>query len=429
MSGTVLDNKTVFQFTNGIWKSKHGPYIKASILRSTNFVGDTSLSYDNFAEVDIEDRIAEKNALQYGDIIIERSGGGPKQPVGRVAFFEKRKDELFFAGNFTSVLRIIDQSAFHPRYVSYYLHFLYAAGATNTLQRATTGIRNLDWSAYKKFEIPELPLKEQKAVASVLLMIQRSYRHERLGEQNAVELKKAAMHNLFTRGLRGESQKETEIGPVPESWNIQPLGSIASLERGRFMHRPRNEPRFYGGHMPFIQTGDVVRSRGRIREYTQTLNDQGIRISRVFPKGTILMTIAANIGYTGILCMDAACPDSLVAISPDDSAVVQYLHYYLQTQQPKMDQAAPKGTQKNINIQFLSPWPVPLPPTEDEQREIVGILEAVDQKIDLHRRKKAVLEELFKSLLHKLMTGEVRVGDLDLSALESLPPETQGGAA
>ena len=81
-----------------------------------------------------------------------------------------------------------------------------------------------------------------------------------------------------------------------------------------------------------------------------------------------------------------------------------------------MDRLAPKGTQKNINIQFLKPWPIVVPPV-DEQREIVAILDAIDRKIDLHRRKRAVLDELFKALLHKLMTGEIRVADLDLSAL------------
>lgn len=83
-----------------------------------------------------------------------------------------------------------------------------------------------------------------------------------------------------------------------------------------------------------------------------------------------------------------------------------------------MDRMAPKGTQKNINIQFLSPWPIPTP-SLPEQRKIVEILDAIDRKIELHKKKKALLEELFTSLLHKLMTGEIRVDELDLSALTS----------
>ena len=229
---------------------------------------------------------------------------------------------------------------------------------------------------------------------------------------NRQTLKRAAMRTLFTRGLRGEVQKETEIGPVPESWETSTLGESARLERGRFMHRPRNEPRFYGGTTPFVQTGDVVKSGGRIRDFTQTLNEDGVAISRVFPAGTILITIAANIGFTGILCFDGACPDSLIAITPERLVTSEFLEHYLQTQQDEMDRLAPKGTQKNINIQFLRPWPV-VAPSFDEQREIVAILDAIDLKIDLHRQKRAVLEELFKALLHKLMTGEIRVAELE----------------
>ncbi len=224
------------------------------------------------------------------------------------------------------------------------------------------------------------------------------------------------MRTLFTRGLKGEAQKDTEIGLVPESWEVSTLGGVSNIERGRFLHRPRNEPRFYGGDTPFVQTGDVVRSGGRIREFTQSLNADGVAISRVFPAGTILITIAANIGYTGILQFDSACPDSLVAITPNEKVTAEFLEYWLQTQQPDMDRFASKGTQKNINIQFLLPWPVVVP-SLDEQQEIVAILDAIDRKIDLHSKKRAVLDELFKALLHKLMTGEIRISDLDLSAL------------
>ena len=82
-----------------------------------------------------------------------------------------------------------------------------------------------------------------------------------------------------------------------------------------------------------------------------------------------------------------------------------------------MDRLAPKGTQKNINIQFLRPWLI-VAPSVDEQREIVAVLDAIDRKIDLHQRKRAVLEELFKALLHRLMTQEIRVEELDLSEIK-----------
>lgn len=259
--------------------------------------------------------------------------------------------------------------------------------------------------------IPLPPLSDQCEIATALNLVRSTVLSQKRCEDAAMNLKRAAMETLFTRGLRGEAQKETEIGPVPESWDVSTLGEVAELERGRFMHRPRNEPRYYGGTTPFVQTGDVVRSGGRIREFVQTLNEDGVAISRVFPAGTILITIAANIGFTGILQFESACPDSLVAITPHKSINYEFLEYFLQTQREEMDRLAPKGTQKNINIQFLKPWTVVVPPY-DEQHEIVAVLDAIDRKINLHRRKRAVLDDLFKALLYKLMTGEVGVGEL-----------------
>ena len=301
----------------------------------------------------------------------------------------------------------------------------FVVGVTHTpsfLQHAVTGTTGVQhprtsWRHISSFELPDFSSDEQAGIVELSWQVHDAITANEGAIDAGVTLKRTALRTLFARGLRGEVQKETPIGPVPESWQLSTLGEIAQLERGRFMHRPRNDPRFYGGPTPFVQTGDVVRSGGRIRDFVQTLNEEGVAISRVFPAGTILITIAANIGFSGILQFDSACPDSLIAITPSRAVKVEFLEYFLQTQQNEMDRLAPKGTQKNINIQFLVPWPVVIP-SLDEQQEIVTILEVIDRKIDLHRRKGAVLDDLFKVLLHKLMTGEIRVDELDLSIAE-----------
>ena len=249
---------------------------------------------------------------------------------------------------------------------------------------------------------------EQKKIARILSTVQRAIEAQERIIQTTTELKKALMHKLFTEGLRNEPQKQTEIGPVPESWEVVELGSIAKIERGKFSHRPRNEPRFYGGEYPFVQTGDVSNCDGHVRSYTQTLNADGLAISKMFPVGTILITIAANIGFTGILEFDSACPDSLIGITPNENLRTEFLNYYLIMQQPEMDRLAPKGTQKNINIQFIKPWPVPLPSVE-EQTEIAEAFSATDRKIRLAIQKRTQLQDLFRALLHELMTANTRV--------------------
>ncbi len=281
----------------------------------------------------------------------------------------------------------------------------------------STGRQRLSKTVLGDCLMPLPPLPEQKKIAHILLTVQRAIEEQERIIQTTTELKKALMQKLFTEGVRGERQKETEIGLVPESWEVVELGKLAKIERGKFSHRPRNEPRFYGGEHPFVQTGDVANCDGYVRSYTQTLNEDGLAISKMFSAGTILITIAANIGFTGILQFDSACPDSLIGITTSKTIRTEFLNYYLMTQQPLMDRLAPRGTQKNINIQFLKPWPIALP-SITEQDKIVEILEATDAKIQLATRKRQALQDLFRTTLHELMTASTRLDDLYFPALE-----------
>ena len=142
----------------------------------------------------------------------------------------------------------------------------------------TTGAQHprTSWHHIAEFPVPNFSDAEQSAFADLVWDAHRSLRACEAACETAQDLKRATMRELFTRGLRGEAQKDSEIGPLPESWEVLRLGDIALLERGRFLHRPRNEPRFYGGSTPFVQTGDVVRSGGLIVDYSQTLNQDGV---------------------------------------------------------------------------------------------------------------------------------------------------------
>lgn len=193
-------------------------------------------------------------------------------------------------------------------------------------------------------------------------------------------------------------------------WTRSRLKNIASIERGRFSPRPRNDPAYYGGDIPFVQTSDVVNSNGVIAFFSQTLNEKGLKVSKLFPKGTILITIAANIGYTGILQTDMACPDSLIGIRCKNGTDNLFLNIYLSTQQKYMEYIAPEGAQKNINIDFLEPYKIPrtsLP----EQQKIASFLSAVDKKIQQLSRKKELLEQYKKGVMQKIFSQEIRFKD------------------
>ena len=313
---------------------------------------------------------------------------------------------------------LIDSECCDIRFLAYQLRSDRIQKMVASHKRGAT-IQGITRDNLKELEIYLPPLPDQRKIATVLEVVQRAIEQQERLIHLTKELKKVLLHQLFTQGLYGEPQKETEIGPVPESWGLVQLNEIAKIERGKFTHRPRNDPRFYGGSTPFVQTGDVISCDGVISQFSQTLNDYGLQISKIFPAGTILITIAANIGFSGILKFDSACPDSLVGITPNELINVEFLQYYLITQQALMDRLAPRGTQKNINIQFLKPWPILLPP-KDEQKDIVGCLNTVDSKLRCARNKHTSLIDLFRTLLHQLMTAQIRVHDFDLPEITAL---------
>ena len=225
------------------------------------------------------------------------------------------------------------------------------------------------------------------------------------------------------RGLRVKAREEAEalllsalrevffgLGQDPTCEKTK-LSSIAELQRGRFSHRPRNDPRFFGGSHPWIQIGEIESSGKYITDHTETLNDEGLAISRKFPKGTLLISIAATIGAIGILGFDCCVPDSIVAVMPDETkAISEFLYYFLAYIRSHLEEIAPQSAQKNINLRILRPLPISLPPL-DEQRRIVAYLDGLQAQVDeltaLQDATQAELDALLPSVLDRAFWGEL----------------------
>ena len=211
------------------------------------------------------------------------------------------------------------------------------------LNRAT-GIPGLNRDDVYALNRPIPPLPEQRAIAAVLDSIDGAIEGAEAVIAATGQLRDSLLHDLLTRGLPRQHTEWRDVpglGTIPADWGVVRLGDVATVERGKFAHRPRNEPRFYGGAIPFIQTGDVVKAIGEIREHSQTLNELGLSISKLFPAGTIIITIAANIGETAIASYPVAFPDSLVGITPkgiDGS----FLEYFLRIRKPYLNELAPR---------------------------------------------------------------------------------------
>ena len=161
----------------------------------------------------------------------------------------------------------------------------------------------------------------------------------------------------------------SDLPDLPEGWCWASLPQLGELNRGKSKHRPRNDPRLFGGPYPFIQTGDVRHSGGFITKYSSTYNEFGREQSRLWPSGTLCITIAANIAETGILNFDACFPDSVVGfLCKGDPTRVRFVELFLRTAKQELARYAPATAQKNINLEVLSAVAVPLPPRAEQAR-------------------------------------------------------------
>lgn len=263
------------------------------------------------------------------------------------------------------------------------------------------------------------PGAEQVRIAEMLDTLDDAIRSTERLIAKLEDINRGFLNDLLTRGIgdngevrdperHPEQFTNSPLGRLPRAWKMTTLGSVASVERGKFTHRPRNDPRFYGGDSPFIQTGDVTGARGGLlRTYSQTLNEKGVGVSKQFPQGAIAVTIAANIADTCILASPMYFPDSVVGVVVEQ-AETRFVEMCIRRAKPRLEARAPQSAQRNINLQDLRPLTIPLP-TGEEQKAIAERYEAVERKAAKELQGLAKLRLLKKGLSDDLLTGRVRV--------------------
>ena len=183
-----------------------------------------------------------------------------------------------------------------------------------------------------------------------------------------------------------------------------PLSKVARIERGRFSARPRNDPKYYGGEIPFLQTGDIARAGRIIQGWTQTLNELGLGVSKMFPRGTIFMSIAANIGDVAISGFDAACPDSVVAVKPRNGADPEWLFQSLKFSKNDLAALSTQNAQANLSLEKIAPFRIPVPPLP-EQRKIAEILRTWDEALEKLNALRAAKARRHRGLTMALAFG------------------------
>jgi type I restriction enzyme, S subunit len=281
--------------------------------------------------------------------------------------------------------------------------------------------------AFRAARIPLPPLPEQKRIALYLdrscAAIDTALAAKRRQFETLDGLRSTVIQESVTKGLDPSVEMMDSgidwLPQIPRHWNKARLKRHVRLIRGQFSHRPRNDPAFYDGPYPFIQTGSISAADKFITEFTQTLNEDGLRISKLFPADTIVMTITgAKIAEVAVTTFEACFPDSIVGFIPDHCVIRDYLYYLLVAMKPALLRAMVVTTQPNINYVQIGGNFIPLPPTGEQEliakhieRRIQGIKEV--QK-SLHKQI-ATLTAYRDSLIHECVTGQRRVTEIDLN--------------
>ena len=366
---TNLDSRRV-PITKGVREGGEYPYYGASGI--VDYVADF---------------IFDENAL-----LISEDGANLLARSTPIAFSASGK---YWVNNHAHILKF--DSLTTQRFVELYLESIplddYITGAAQP---------KLNQKALNSIPIPVPPLAEQQRIVGLLdeafegIATAKANAEKNL--QNARALFESHLQSVFT-----------QRGP---GWKQKTLEEIATtFGRGKSKQRPRNEPKLYGGKYPFIQTGDIRNADHFITEYSQTYSEVGLAQSKLWPKGTICITIAANIAETAILGFDACFPDSVIGVVANPKeAEVGFIEYLLQSFKARIQSLGKGSAQANINMGTFEDERFPFPPVA-QQKEIVAKLDALSEETQrlarLYERKLAALEALKKSLLHQAFTGQL----------------------
>jgi type I restriction enzyme S subunit len=216
---------------------------------------------------------------------------------------------------------------------------------------------------------------------------------------------KFSKQNLFLP--QGES---SNLPALPNGYVYTYLSNLGDLGRGKSKHRPRNDPCLFGGKYPFVQTGDIKSANRRINTYTQTYNEFGLKQSKLWPKGTLCITIAANIAETAFLGFDGCFPDSVVGFSSYGSVCPEYVELFIKAVRVRIEAYAPATAQKNINLKTLENLVIPYC-SIIEQIKVVEklnyVLSVIDKnEIEIDQALNRA-ETLRQSILKKAFSGQL----------------------
>jgi type I restriction enzyme S subunit len=392
-----LDNLCTFQRGLTYSKAEEVDFSNNAVLRANNIdLASNKLNFDEIRYISDTVKVPPNKKVRQGSLLI-CTASGSRAHLGKVALIDTDCDFAF--GGFMGLITPNDKIDSH--YLYYALTGQQFQAKLDSLA-AGSNINNLKFGDIADFEIPIPPLEEQRRIVAVLdeafAAIAQATANAEKNLANARELFEATLREVFAE-------------PDP-TWELLTLRQAAlDFGRGKSKHRPRNDPKLYGGPYPFIQTGDVRNCDHIIYEFSQSYNEVGLAQSKLWPKGTICITIAANIAETGILGFDACFPDSVIGIVVDPARTSNnYVEFLLQSLRAILQAKGKGSAQANLNLAAFENEHFPFPPIE-VQLQIVHRLEEMAEQVremeTIYSDKLSALVALKQSLLHRAFTGEL----------------------
>lgn len=303
----------------------------------------------------------------------------------------------------------------------YYYYYFILQDFNKYLFSQGTGIRTtLTRSQFGALKIALPSFEEQTAIARFLdykLSKINRFIHKKNQLIKLLNEQKAAIINqAVTKGLNPNAKMKDSgiewLGVIPEHWEVRKLKYVSEILRGKFTPRPRNDPRYYDGEYPFIQTGNLTSTEKYINTYSQTLNKLGYEVSKEFPINTVVMSVAANIADIAILNFKACFPDSVIGFKPFNNVDVDFLFYSLKNLRQEFFKIAIKSTQYNLNVDRVANVKIFLPDLS-EQQQIVSHIEqetaTINTTISKIEKELALTEEYKTALIAEAVTGKIDV--------------------
>ena len=376
-------------FTDGDWiESKDQSDVGIRLIQTGNIGVGQYLEKEDRKKYISEETFRTLNCTEVysGDILISRL----PEPVGRGCIIPEKDERMITAVDCT-ICRV-NESILDKRYFCYYLQ---SSAYYNQLEQSVTGTTRKRISR-KNLGAVEITVPEKENQIKIINVLDKvsvviEARKDEL--QKLDELIKSRFVEMFGNPVSN-----------PKGMVKKTLPELGEFGRGVSKHRPRNDKALLGGPYPLIQTGDIANSGMYITEYHSTYSELGLRQSKMWDKGTLCITIAANIAKTAILGFDACFPDSVVGFNANENTNNVFVHYWFSFFQEILESQAPESAQKNINLKILSKLEVIVPGIQEQNKFAAFVVQTDKSKLTIQKSLDE-LETLNKALMQKYFGG------------------------